>query len=476
MARSRGGGHPRVCATRRSHADRRCAPPGPPDPRHLARPDARGHRVGDPGDGARSRAARHAATTAQVTVPPGATVLDDTVTFSGRGYGHGVGLSQYGARGRALDGQDAATILAHYYPGTTLAPMPASQIRVLVLSSFAATTAKPLVLYGRATPWTIDGVAGTFPPDAKLRLIPTTTVTAGVGRTAWRIRVDSAAGAVLLNVVARGEVLVRAGGSRGRLQLWSKPGVLRHVSGRAPAPPRDLEVRRQRRQRHRARALPARRGPGRDARRLAGGRAPGAGRRRALLRRPATPAGRVLLRHRRRQPRAGLSRLARREDGVDGGRHRDRQARAEERVVDREHPLPLVRRRRDRGQRERLHVADRRPGRRARELPARLARTGARTGPPTTARRPTPRGPCARIRGPSCPPGSRRIRGPHVGDLVALDLTDRGGSGRLVSVTLIGSAGSKTVSGEVFRSILNAARPPADPMLRSTLFDTSPIP
>ncbi len=64
----------------------------------------------------------------------------------------------------------------------------------------------------------------------------------------------------------------------------------------------------------------------------------------------------------------------------------------------------------------------------------------------------------------------------NVGDLVALDLTDRGGSGRLVSVTLIGSAGSKTVSGDVFRTILNAARPPADPMLRSTLFDTSPIP
>ena len=49
-------------------------------------------------------------------------------------------------------------------------------------------------------------------------------------------------------------------------------------------------------------------------------------------------------------------------------------------------------------------------------------------------------------------------------------------SGRLISVTLIGSEGTKTVSGEVFRTILNAARPPADPMLRSTLFDTSPIP
>ena len=57
-----------------------------------------------------------------------------------------------------------------------------------------------------------------------------------------------------------------------------------------------------------------------------------------------------------------------------------------------------------------------------------------------------------------------------------LDLTDRGVSGRLVSVTLIGSDGTKTVSGEVFRTILNAARPPADRMLRSTLFDTAPIP
>ena len=51
--------------------------------------------------------------------PTGPTVLGDTVTFHGRGYGHGVGMSQYGARGRALDGEDAATILAHYYQGTT---------------------------------------------------------------------------------------------------------------------------------------------------------------------------------------------------------------------------------------------------------------------------------------------------------------------------------------------------------------------
>jgi stage II sporulation protein D len=64
----------------------------------------------------------------------------------------------------------------------------------------------------------------------------------------------------------------------------------------------------------------------------------------------------------------------------------------------------------------------------------------------------------------------------NVGDLVALDLGDRGISGRLVSVTLIGTAGTRTVSGEVFRAVFNKRRPATDPILRSTLLDVVPIP
>jgi hypothetical protein len=41
--------------------------------------------------------------------------------FSGHGWGHGVGMSQYGAYGYALHGATFQQILAHYYPGTTLA-------------------------------------------------------------------------------------------------------------------------------------------------------------------------------------------------------------------------------------------------------------------------------------------------------------------------------------------------------------------
>lgn len=42
----------------------------------------------------------------------------------GNGYGHGVGMCQWGAIGRARAGQDMRTILRTYYPGTTVGPIP----------------------------------------------------------------------------------------------------------------------------------------------------------------------------------------------------------------------------------------------------------------------------------------------------------------------------------------------------------------
>ena len=40
--------------------------------------------------------------------------------LSGRGSGHGVGMCQWGAIGRARAGQDFRSILATYYPGATV--------------------------------------------------------------------------------------------------------------------------------------------------------------------------------------------------------------------------------------------------------------------------------------------------------------------------------------------------------------------
>ena len=54
------------------------------------------------------------------------------LVFNGHGWGHGVGISQYGAQGYALHRATYDQILAHYYPGTTLGPAPARTIRVLL--------------------------------------------------------------------------------------------------------------------------------------------------------------------------------------------------------------------------------------------------------------------------------------------------------------------------------------------------------
>ncbi len=45
---------------------------------------------------------------------------EDSITFVTAGYGHGVGLSQYGARKMAQEGKSCEEILAHYYTGTKI--------------------------------------------------------------------------------------------------------------------------------------------------------------------------------------------------------------------------------------------------------------------------------------------------------------------------------------------------------------------
>jgi stage II sporulation protein D len=48
-------------------------------------------------------------------------ITGQTWTFSsGRGFGHGVGLCQYGSQGMAREGANAQQILAHYYPGARI--------------------------------------------------------------------------------------------------------------------------------------------------------------------------------------------------------------------------------------------------------------------------------------------------------------------------------------------------------------------
>ncbi len=54
------------------------------------------------------------------------------ITLTGGGYGHGIGMAQWGAEGQAREGASAEEILARYYPGTTVGELPAARVRVLL--------------------------------------------------------------------------------------------------------------------------------------------------------------------------------------------------------------------------------------------------------------------------------------------------------------------------------------------------------
>jgi SpoIID/LytB domain protein len=83
---------------------------------------------------ARAHGAAAALITGCVSIAAGpATAQATELVVQGAGWGHGVGMSQEGARGFAEHGYSYEQILAHYYSGTVLGQAPASaRVRVLI--------------------------------------------------------------------------------------------------------------------------------------------------------------------------------------------------------------------------------------------------------------------------------------------------------------------------------------------------------
>ena len=69
---------------------------------------------------------------AAIAAPPAAADAAVRHVVRGAGYGHGIGMSQYGAYGFALAGRDYEQILSHYFTGTHLGRAPGQPVRVLL--------------------------------------------------------------------------------------------------------------------------------------------------------------------------------------------------------------------------------------------------------------------------------------------------------------------------------------------------------
>ena len=80
---------------------------------------------------------------------PAAAAASPVFIVSGRGWGHGVGMSQYGAQGYASHGWRYGRILAHYYAGTRLERVKPREVRVLLAAGrkrIAVSSRKPFRL------------------------------------------------------------------------------------------------------------------------------------------------------------------------------------------------------------------------------------------------------------------------------------------------------------------------------------------
>jgi stage II sporulation protein D len=132
----------------------------------------------DAAPGGSTTVATTAATTTTSTSSAASNVstASRVVAFTGHGWGHGLGLSQWGANGYAQHGWTYDRILAHYYPGTTLGPARVATVRILLAT-------ERTVKLTAAAPWTVVDATG-----AKTVLDPAAPVTLGPGLTVAGVR------------------------------------------------------------------------------------------------------------------------------------------------------------------------------------------------------------------------------------------------------------------------------------------------
>lgn len=159
-------------------------------------------------------------------------VQSATFFINGRGWGHGVGLSQWGAYGFAQRGSTYQAILAHYYRGTELGRAPVARVRVLLgegRKSVTVRSAAPFRLRdGSGELHELAAGAYTFGPGLRVEVDP------GAEPKALAAPLLFTPGSAPLEYGRpyRGQIQVNVGSSR--LQVVNSVGLEAYLYGVVP--------------------------------------------------------------------------------------------------------------------------------------------------------------------------------------------------------------------------------------------------
>ena len=162
-------------------------------------------------------------------VPAGAA----TFLVTGHGWGHGVGLSQYGAYGYAQKGVFYENIVLHYFPGTELGAAPVSRVRVLLTTGIArldiGSTADFKVRDGSGVVHTVTAGKYTLTPALKLAVDGETAARALPGPLLFQ------PGAAALGLKHRYRGSIQIDVTAGKLRAINMVGLEQYLYGVVPS-------------------------------------------------------------------------------------------------------------------------------------------------------------------------------------------------------------------------------------------------
>ncbi|MCW3038193.1 MAG: SpoIID/LytB protein [Solirubrobacterales bacterium] len=163
-----------------------------------------------------------------------------TLVIEGRGFGHGVGMSQYGAYGYAQHGVGYRDILGHYYTGTTLGTLPsAPEVGVLLATGRGSVTVSQADRVGavkldpaRAYTLSGDGTGGVVVRDDKHHKVAKApgAVRVSAGGGAGAVKLHGTAGDGLTDAEYRGALAIRPE-AVGGLSVVNAVGLEDYVRG-----------------------------------------------------------------------------------------------------------------------------------------------------------------------------------------------------------------------------------------------------